>query len=104
MVPLGWDAQVVASAEQVSCDLGSELVVLDLRAGIYYGLTDDGGATSVGARIWTLLQERRSLGEIRDQLLLEFDVDADRCEADLLALITDLAQRSLVVVSHASPA
>jgi hypothetical protein len=98
MATLTWNSEIRVAREQVSCDLGGDLVILDLQGGIYYGLSD------VGARVWELLQERRSLGEIREQLLLEYDVEPERCERDLLALVSELAQRSLIEVQDASAA
>ncbi len=89
---------VVAARDQVSSDLGGEEVgILDLKAGVYYGLDD------VGARIWNLLQEPKSVSEIRDVLLEEYDVEADRCERDLLALLQRLADEGLVEVEDAPP-
>jgi len=89
---------VVAAKDQVSCNLASEVVVLDLKAGVYYGLN------SLGARIWNLIQEPKTVGEIRDVILDEFDVDPDRCQRDLVALLSDLASRKLIKVADATAA
>ena len=84
------DATVVASKEQASADLGDEAAILNLKDGVYYGLDP------VGARIWKLIQEPRTVREVRDTLLAEYDVDADRCEQDLIVLLEQLAQRQLI--------
>ena len=81
---------VVAAKEQVSCNLAEEAVILNLKAGVYYGLNP------VGARIWNLIQEPRTVDEIRDAILEEYDVDPDRCERDLLVLLRDLAAKELI--------
>ena len=83
---------VVAVSEQVSCDLEGEAAILNLRQGVYYGLD------AVGARIWGLIQEPRAVHQIRDTLLEEYDVEPDRCEQDLLALLRRLAEEGLVEV------
>jgi hypothetical protein len=83
---------VVAAKDQVSSDLGGEVAILDLKAGVYYGLD------AVGARIWSLIQEPRTVNEIRDILLEEYDVEPERCERDLLALLRRLADEGLVEV------
>ena len=44
---------VVATKDQVSCDLAGEAAILNIKSGVYYGLDP------VGARIWTLMQEPR---------------------------------------------
>ena len=83
---------VIAAKDQVSSDLGEEVVILNLKKGVYYGLDE------VGARIWDLIQEPRAVREIRDLLLDEYDVEPERCERDLLALLEELAAEDLVEV------
>lgn len=85
-------SSVVAAKEQVSCSLADEAVILNLKAGVYYGLNP------VAARIWSLIQEPRSVREVRDTLVEEYNVDPDRAEGDLLVLLQDLAARDLIKV------
>ena len=85
---------VVAAKDQVSSDLGGEVAILDLKAGVYYGLD------AVGARIWSLIQEPRTVNEIRDILLEEYEVEPEHCERDLLALLRRLADEGLVEVRN----
>lgn len=66
--------------------------MLNLTSGIYYGLD------AVGARIWNLIQEPRTVNEIRDVLLREYDVETERCERDLLAILQNLAAAGLIEV------
>jgi hypothetical protein len=89
---LSVSSSVVAANYQVSSDLGGEVAILHLKAGIYYGLE------TVGARIWSLIQEPRSVGEIRDILVSEYEVEPDRCESDLIALLRGLADEGLIEV------
>jgi Coenzyme PQQ synthesis protein D (PqqD) len=83
---------VVAAKGQVSCDLVDEAVILDLHSAIYYGLNP------VGARVWSLIQKPKAVGALLDTLLDEYDVETERCETDLLALLEDLKSRELIVV------
>jgi hypothetical protein len=85
-------ATVVATADQVSTLLSDETVILHLGDGHYYGLDP------VGTSIWGLLQQPRTVGEIRDRLLEEYDVAPERCERDLVTLLRDLAERRLIEV------
>ncbi len=62
---LGLSSRLTAARDQVSCDLGSEAAILQIASGIYYGLNP------VGACIWALLQQPRTVREIRDTLLTE---------------------------------
>ncbi len=89
---LSWSSRVVAAKDQVSSDLGGEIAILHLEAGTYYGLD------VVGARIWSLIQEPRTVKEIRDVLVSEYEVDPDRCESELIALLQRLADEELIEV------
>jgi hypothetical protein len=87
------DASVVRAAKhQVSCDLSGEVVILNLKDGVYYGLNP------VGSRIWTLLEEPRSVGELRTVLLDEYDIEPDVCWQQLSSLLNDLAIHGLLEV------
>lgn len=86
------DSIVVASSNQISSDLGEEVVILNLKDGVYHGLD------SVGARIWNLLQESKSVNDILNILVEEYDVEPERCKHDLLALLEELGQQRLIEV------
>jgi hypothetical protein len=89
---LSVSSSVVAAKDQVSSDLGDEVAILHLNAGVYYGL--DG----VGARIWDLIQQPRTVEEVRDVLIREYEVEPDRCESDLITLLQRLADEGLIEV------
>ena len=83
---------VVAAKKQISTDLGGEAVILELESGAYYGLND------VGTRIWDLIQQPKTVNDIRDAILEEYEVEPDRCERELLGILEDLACAGLLVV------
>lgn len=83
---------VVTAGDLISSDLVGEVVILSLKSGKYYGLDP------VGARIWGLIQEPRVVGDVRDIVMEEYEVDLDRCERDLLALLQRLAAEELIEV------
>ena len=89
---------VSATTEQVSCPLGDESAILNLKNTVYYGLNP------VGARVWNLLQQPRSVGELRDALLDEYDVEPERCEHDLLELLEKMRSEGLILVRSAAGA
>jgi len=89
---------VMAAKHQVSSDLGGEVAILDLGAGMYYGLDE------VGARIWELIQEPRTVREVQDIILEEYDVDPASGKGDVLALLRELADKGLVEVRDETPA
>jgi hypothetical protein len=92
------DSTVVAAESQVSSDLGEEVAILDFKAGVYYGLDD------VGARVWQLVQQPKKVCEIRNALLEEYEVEPDRCERDLIALLRRLADEELIEMRNEAPA
>lgn len=83
-------AEVVATRKQISCDLEGEAVILHLGEGVYYGLNE------VGAKVWMLVQTPRTVSEIRDALLRDYDVTPDDCTRDLLDLLQQLMEWNLV--------
>lgn len=89
---LGRDSVVVAAADVVSADLGKEKALLSMADGVYYGLNP------VGAAIWDLVQEPRTVEELRDALVARYEVDPERCEEDVLAVIAKLSGWGLVEV------
>ena len=90
-MPLSNASIVTAVKEHVSCDLDGESVILNVTNGVYYGLN------AVGGRIWALLQEKpRSIEQLRQVLLDEYDVDPQQCETQLVALLQDLESKGLI--------
>jgi hypothetical protein len=85
---------LVVTKDQVSADLSGEAAILNLESGIYYGLNE------VGARIWKLVQESKTVNEIKDTLVGEYDVESDQCEADLFALLAELLSKGLIEVKN----
>lgn len=75
-------------------DLDGEMVLLNLRTGVYFGLDP------IGTRIWQLLRAGQSLQTIVASLVAEYDVTAARSEADLLDFVARLRGHQLVDVSR----
>jgi hypothetical protein len=90
--PLSVSSIVGATRDHVSCSLGDEAAILNLKNSIYYGLNP------VGTRVWSLVQHSRSVREIRDALLEEYDVEAAACERDLLDLLERMREQGLIEV------
>ena len=83
---------MVATKDQVYCDLRGEAVILNFESDGYFGLDP------VGARVWSLIQEPKKVNEVRDTLLKEYDVEPSVCERDLFALLQDLAVEGLIEI------
>jgi N-acetylglucosaminyldiphosphoundecaprenol N-acetyl-beta-D-mannosaminyltransferase len=98
MPDLTLSTAVKAAAAQVSCDLAGETVILNLKDSIYYGLDE------VGTCVWNLVQQQRTVAEVRDAILGIYDVAPDQCERDLMSLIEELESKGLVEIVHAEAA
>jgi hypothetical protein len=87
-------ATITVADDLLSREMAPELVILNLRDGVYYGLED------VGVRVWSLLQKPVTLATLRDTLVAEYSVDQQACEEDVRALLADLEARGLIVVQE----
>ena len=85
---------VSAAPGQVSSTVEGEAVILNMETGVYYGLNP------VGAWVWEELQSPKTVAALLDDLVAEFDVDEQRGETDLMALLEDLAGASLIEVKE----
>ncbi|MDX8477190.1 PqqD family protein [Mesorhizobium sp. VK24D] len=86
--------RVVATGDAVACEFGDGLALLHLKSNIYYSLN------GVGAYIWELIQEPRSILDIRSAMLARYDVDAERCNADVEGLLKGLIEAGLARLHH----
>jgi hypothetical protein len=84
------DTTVVASRDQVSRNIGDEAVILG--GATYYGLN------AVGARVWSLIQEPRTVGDVCAAITAEYDVEPARCRREVIALLVELADERLIEV------
>lgn len=84
---------VVRDEGLLTAEVDGELVAMSIDRGVCYGLN------SVGSRIWALLAEPRSIDDLCRQLLSEFDVGADDCRDQVLALLEDLRAEAMVTVT-----
>lgn len=86
----------MATPEQVSSDLAGESVILNLKTGMYFGLNE------VGASVWNLLQQPRSVTDICTQILEEYEVESEQCERDVLTLLHELIESDLIEIKDAA--
>ena len=84
--------KVSIPAPVMARDVGGETVILNLESGIYFGLD------AVGARIWRLLSEGKTLAEVCDVMLGEYDVTREGIERDVLALVESLRAQRLIEI------
>jgi hypothetical protein len=87
---------IVASERAISSDLAGEAAIIDFKSGSSYGLDE------VGATIWKLIAEPRTVSEICDAVVAEYEVDPEVCERDVLALLGKLAASGLIETGDVS--
>jgi hypothetical protein len=75
-----------------------ELIIVPLVAGM--GDADDElySLNPTGQAIWSRLDGTRTLGQITDELALEYDAPQAVIEQDLLGLMGELVKRRMVIV------
>jgi hypothetical protein len=89
---IGAQTKVKAAEGQMSCDLAGEAAILNMATGIYYGLDE------VGARIWELIQDPKSVTQVRDALLEEYEVEPSVLESDVVKLLADMKSHGLIEI------
>ncbi|TVQ34717.1 MAG: lasso peptide biosynthesis PqqD family chaperone [Wenzhouxiangella sp.] len=74
----------------IGAAVDDELVMMSVEHGQYYGL---GG---VGPRVWELIEEPRTFGELVNQILEEFEVKREVCEKDMMEFLAQMEKLGLV--------
>lgn len=92
MTELSRSSTIVVSKDVVSCDLGGETAMLDMKEGVYYGLNE------MGTFIWEFIQEPVTIQTIIDKVLAEYDVDEATCYNDLKELVEQMVENGLVEI------
>ena len=89
---------VTVSKDHVDGAMDQEMVLLNIKDGMYYGLN------TVATFIWEQMQQPIAADRIRDALVKTYAVDSARCEADLLALLRELETVNLIEIIEHEPA
>ena len=69
---------------------GDGLILLDVDGGMVLS------SNAVGARIWQLIGQQQTTGEIARQLAVDYVVPVDRALRDVQTFVADLMARGLV--------
>jgi len=81
----------LARSEQLLySEVDGDVTMMSVENGKYYSLRD------VGARIWALLERPMSPEQICDQLMAEYRIDRERCEADVMRVLRQMASEGVV--------
>jgi hypothetical protein len=88
--------QVQRTGEWVSAQVGADRVMMNVASGDYVGLT------SVGARIWDLLDRVDTVDAICAELTGAYDVTPEICRAEVQSFLAELAAASAVTLDAPS--
>ena len=81
---------VFATKKQLSINLDSESVILDLESGQCYGVK---GAASL---IWNLIRDPRPAADLINSILSEYEIGFEQCEIEVLEFLSELVAEGLV--------
>jgi len=87
------DTVVVQSRDPVAVEVDQAVVMMGLEQGKYYGLE------GVGGRIWSLIEEPRSVRAVCDVLVAEYEVERGICLREVTSFLTEMAREKLVRVA-----
>lgn len=95
---IGIDSVVGQSANQISCELDGETVMMHIETGEYFGCDE------IASRVWGLIKEPCSVAAVCNALTEEFDVEREQCEGDVISFLESLASTSLIDVTSKAAA
>lgn len=76
----------------LSNKLGDEMVMMNLESGDYLGINE------VGFVIWDYLQNPKSVQEIFDYLVSEYEVTSEDCERDTMPYLQQLLLQKVILI------
>nr|WP_319374712.1 PqqD family protein [uncultured Methanobacterium sp.] len=85
---------ITVNKDYVYCNVDDEMVLLGMEDGIYYGLNP------VGAFIWEQITEPKTIDQVRDAILDEYEVEKGECERDLMDLLNELAEKGMIHIKE----
>jgi len=94
MNELSLDTVLRRSEVVVATERDGRTSLMDIVSGRHYNLEGP------GARIFALFDSPRTLGDVRAQLLREFDVPPHVCDSELRTFVTTLMANGLLETAH----
>ena len=82
----------------LEAEVDGEIVALNVESGTCYGFN------STATRVWSMIEQPRTLGEICAALVAQFDVEPDDCRRDVVELLRELQADGLIRTEPPLPA
>jgi hypothetical protein len=90
--PISLDTVVTQVAGLMSNKIDDEIVMMSVENEMYYGMD------IVGSRVWELLAHPRSVANVCEVLMTEFDVDQETCHREVLAFVEKLYEYQVIQI------
>jgi len=88
------DSMVPERNEEIAwSELEEEIVLLDIEGGSYYSLNE------VSAFVWKRIDGARSIGDLVDEVLEEYEAAREQVRDDVIRLIGDLSQKNILFIT-----
>ncbi|HEX4801726.1 MAG TPA: PqqD family protein [Sphingomicrobium sp.] len=78
------------SAQLMEAEINDELVALEPNQGLCFGFN------SVATDIWRKLEQPRTFGDLKRELLAEYEVSEEQCTSDLRDLLEQMSEARLI--------
>ena len=84
------ETKLVRRDDIYAADMNGQTVMMDPGAGKYYNIGE------IGGRIWELLEQPATVGELIAALTKEYDVDEKQCAEDTVPFLESLVKKGLI--------
>ena len=91
-VDIKLNSMIIRNAEIDDTDLDGEKVMMNLDKGQYFMMNE------VGSRIWEIASEPKTVEEIVQALLNEYEVEREQCKNTVVEFLGELAKSDLIKV------
>lgn len=92
MVAVTVETVVIRNCEAATALVEGQLILFSARGGAFLVLNE------VGAVVWNILSEQRSVGSMLDSLINVYDVDRDTAAREVIPFIKSLTEHCLLQI------
>ena len=85
-------SKITLSKNVFAQEIDEETIILDSETQEYFSINE------IGKVIWSLIEEKKNLAEIKAEMLDMYEVPEEQLEKDLLNFIQALEQKGLIKV------
>jgi hypothetical protein len=93
VIEINLNSTITRNEDLLSGLVDDEAIIMSIESGSYHLINE------TGRRVWELLEQPKTVAEICDILIEEFDVDLETCQKGVLQYLEALQTRQVVLVS-----